>query len=87
MANLLIVDDDERICRLIQKVADKMHIVSDCVSGASNAQLFDVEERTGLVLLDLNMPGLDGVEVLRRLSAANCQAEVCLMSGTAKEVL
>ena len=87
VANLLIVDDDERICRLIQKVADKMFIVSDCVSDASNAELFDVKGRTGLVLLDLNMPGLDGVEVLRRLSAANCRAEVCLMSGTAKEVL
>ncbi|MBJ76289.1 MAG: hypothetical protein CMJ98_04650 [Planctomycetes bacterium] len=87
MANLLIVDDDERICRLIEKVAEKMNIVSDCVSGALNAELFDVKGRTGLVLLDLNMPGVDGVEVLRRLAAADCQARICLMSGTAKEVL
>jgi EAL domain-containing protein (putative c-di-GMP-specific phosphodiesterase class I) len=87
MANLLIVDDDERICRLIQKVADKMNIASDCVSGVSNAHLFDLSGRKGLVLLDLNMPGVDGVEVLRRLSAAGCEAQVCLMSGTAKEVL
>lgn len=87
MANLLIVDDDERICRLIQKVADKMNIASYCVSNASNAHVFDVRGRTGLVLLDLNMPGVDGVEVLRRLSAAGCEAQVCLMSGTAKEVL
>jgi EAL domain-containing protein (putative c-di-GMP-specific phosphodiesterase class I)/ActR/RegA family two-component response regulator len=86
-ASLLIVDDDERICRLIQKVAEKMDVGSECVSGASNAQLFDLKGRTGLVLLDLNMPGVDGVEVLRRLSAADCQAQVCLMSGTAKEVL
>ncbi|HIF39596.1 MAG TPA: EAL domain-containing response regulator [Planctomycetes bacterium] len=87
MAKLLIVDDDERICRLIEKVADKMHIVSECVNEASNAHVFDVRGRTGLVLLDLNMPEVDGVEVLRRLAAAGCEAEVCLMSGTAKEVL
>ena len=85
--DLLIVDDDVRICRLIQKVADQMNIVSHCVSDGSQADAFDLQGRTGLILLDLNMPELDGIEVLRRLAAANCQAKVCLMSGTAREVL
>ena len=40
-----------------------------------------------LVLLDLTMPSGDGIELLRKLAARNCQCGVILVSGRDKRVL
>jgi len=87
LASLLIVDDDPRICRLIGKVADEMGLCSEALSEPEDLLQLDASGRDGLVLLDLGMPGLDGVEVLRRFASAHCEARICLISGAAKEVL
>ncbi|MDP6761905.1 MAG: EAL domain-containing response regulator [Planctomycetota bacterium] len=87
LAPLLIVDDDPRICRLIGKVAEEMGLRSEALSEPEDLLHLDASGREGLVLLDLGMPGLDGVEVLRRFAAARCRACICLISGTAEEVL
>ncbi|MDP6410050.1 MAG: EAL domain-containing response regulator [Planctomycetota bacterium] len=87
LAPLLIVDDDPRICRLIGKVAEEMGLRSEALSRPEDLLHLDASGRDGLVLLDLGMPGLDGIEVLRRFAAVHCEARICLISGAAQEVL
>jgi two-component system response regulator ResD len=64
---VLIVDDDDMIRRLVRTVleADEFEVV-EARDGESALQLA-TEAHPAVVVLDIMMPGLDGVEVCRRL--------------------
>jgi two-component system phosphate regulon response regulator PhoB len=64
---VLVVDDDDMIRRLVRDVleVDEVDVVEARNGEAALAQL--EETSPGLVVLDIMMPGLDGVEVCRRL--------------------
>ena len=69
MANVLIVDDDidgcKPLARLLQYVGHKSFFVHD---GRAALSLLD-QLRPDMILLDVMMPGLDGMEVLRHIRA------------------
>jgi DNA-binding response OmpR family regulator len=64
---VLVVDDDDMIRRLVRTVleADELDVV-EVPNGAAALEAAEVEQPT-VVVLDVMMPGLDGVEVCRRL--------------------
>lgn len=64
---VLVVDDDDMIRRLVRDVLeiDDLQVV-EAHSGEAALQLVD-EAQPAVVVLDIMMPGLDGVEVCRRL--------------------
>tara|TARA_R110001592_G_scaffold295428_2_gene565411 strand:+ start:959 stop:1321 length:363 start_codon:yes stop_codon:yes gene_type:complete len=67
MAKLLIVDDDEISARFFGEILTSLGHVVIAVGNASDA--FDViaREGTDLVLMDLEMPGINGVEATREI--------------------
>ena len=68
---VLVVDDDEMIRRLVRTVleADEYEVV-EARDGTDALQLSE-SEHPSVVVLDVMMPGLDGVEVCRRLDHEN----------------
>jgi len=62
-----IVDDDEGIRRALTRLVESMGMRAE--SFASPAQLLDREpdERVGCLLLDVQLPGMDGFELHRRI--------------------
>ncbi|MEL6948717.1 MAG: EAL domain-containing response regulator [Pseudomonadota bacterium] len=84
---MLIIDDDAGIRGLIRSVAERQGFeVTDC--GRSEDAADAAEERAPAVItLDLSMPGCDGIEVLRQLSAKRIRARIYLISGLCKRVL
>lgn len=68
--NILVVDDDPKITRLVQRaLALEGYSVETATSGPlalNAARSFEPD----LVILDILMPGMDGLEVCRRLRAA-----------------
>jgi len=66
---VLVVDDDEAIVRLIVKALSRvpMNFKVDGTTSAFEALMRIGKEGPGLVCLDVNMPGLDGREVLRAI--------------------
>jgi CheY-like chemotaxis protein len=81
---VLVVDDDPFIRKLIvttlEDVANvELHEASDGVQAVDLAQ----RERPALVFLDVDMPGLDGIEVCRRLRADPVTGEATIVMLTA----
>lgn len=64
---VLVIDDDEDLRLLARKALTKAgHRVLEASSGEEGLHLTD-SQKPDLMILDLNMPGMDGFEVLRRL--------------------
>lgn len=82
-ANVLVVDDEGANRYSVSKTLQRVgYIVSEAASGEEalevmQKQVFDV------VLTDIKMPGLDGVELLRRVKDEAPDAIVILMTGYA----
>lgn len=83
MACILIADDDVALRgALTEAVADLGHEVREAASGRMALDIV-AEGGVDAVLLDLRMPGLDGLDVLRRLKAGTQPPAVAILTGHA----
>jgi DNA-binding NtrC family response regulator len=81
MANILIVDDERPIRRILSVLlAERRHRVTDVGSGEEALAIL-VEAKPDLVLLDLKLPDIDGLETLKRLRALNPRLDVVMMTA------
>jgi two-component system response regulator HydG len=81
--NLLVVDDDRAILTLIGTIAQAEGFeVSTTLDGDEALQLLR-RRPADLVLLDLRMPGITGLEILRAIREIAPRSQVALMSGYA----
>ncbi|HVT58595.1 MAG TPA: sigma-54 dependent transcriptional regulator [Thermoanaerobaculia bacterium] len=81
MANILIVDDEKPIRRILSVLlGERCHRVVDVDSG-EQALAAVAEASPDLVLLDLKLPGIDGMEALMRLQTINPRLDVIVMTA------
>ena len=79
--SVLVVDDEELTLRTVSRgLREEGYEVFTAGSGEDALRVF-TGENPDLVLLDIVLPGIDGVEVLRRMRAANPAAIVLMMSA------
>jgi PAS domain S-box-containing protein len=77
---ILVVDDDDDIGEFVSAAAKA--IGCQCTVTTHGATFLEkLSPDTTLVLLDLMMPGMDGIELLRLLAERNCKADIVLISG------
>jgi two-component system OmpR family response regulator len=69
MAQVLVVDDDPHIRQLLVFALEKAGMTAREAGDGEAALAAVAEQRPDLVVLDINMPKLDGLEVCRRLRA------------------
>lgn len=80
---ILIVDDEERVVESVRGVLeDEGFRVTTARSGEEALQAFQ-RENPDVTLLDIWMPGMDGIEVLRRLKGMDPDCQVIMISGHA----
>ncbi len=80
---VLVVDDDSAVLRASRNVLRKLgHEVLTAATGAEAVEVYSLRAPTiGSVVLDLNMPGMDGWAVLEALRGLDAEAYVVLASG------
>jgi two-component system response regulator AtoC len=84
---ILVIDDEEQLRESLQLVlADEGYDVSTAATGEAALELLE-EQSPDLVLCDLCMPGIDGMELLPRLSRKLPDATLILMSAYGSEKL
>jgi UDP-3-O-acyl N-acetylglucosamine deacetylase len=79
--SILIVDDEDEIRDSLKGIlSDEGHRIVEAVGGKSALTLLQ-EERPDLVLLDIWMPEVDGIELLKEIKANAPDVEVIMISG------
>ena len=78
--HLLVVEDDAGLAEALRSTLQEDHRV-DCIGNGIDADRLLREQAFDLVILDLTLPGLDGLEVLRRLRERGAQTPVLILSA------
>jgi CheY-like chemotaxis protein len=81
MARILIIDDDPDILRLLRRILESRgHTVLEAADGSTALRHF-AGNPADLVLTDIFMPHMDGIELIMRVKEAFPEARVVAMSG------
>ena len=84
--SVVVIDDDPDMGNLVKEVATANGVSCVITSDAASFRAALTDE-TQLVFLDLLMPEVDGIEILRGLAQQKCGAGIVLMSGVGKRVI
>ncbi len=67
MSTILIVEDNEKNMKLVRDILQqKGHVTLEARTGEEGVQLA-IDQRPELILMDVQLPGIDGIEALRRI--------------------
>ena len=81
MNKILLIDDEPDIVRVLSMSlrADGYDVIP-AHSGIEGVEVFE-KERPDIVLTDIKMPGMDGIEVLKKVKSIQPQSEVIIITG------
>lgn len=86
MAKILVVDDEPDILRFVERILEaRGHSVVTAADGAQGLQLAG-SERPDVIVLDLNLPHMDGHEVCRKLKSDEATSHIPIVVMTAAYV-
>jgi two-component system, NtrC family, sensor kinase len=81
MARILVVDDEESIRNVMRMTLElDGYEVSTAGDGPTALDIFE-KENPEVVLLDVRLPGMSGIEILDRIKAINPDSEVIIITG------
>jgi len=81
MAKILVIDDERAIRNSLKDILSyENHIVEDAADGLAGLELIK-QNKYDLVLSDIKMPGLDGLELLQKLEDIEPHPTVVMISG------
>ena len=86
----LVVEDNEFQQRTLVRYLESMGAKNVCIAGEGAAALQVVQTAMpaiDIIICDVQMPGMDGMEFVRRLHEIRCRASIILASGLERRLL
>ena len=83
MCHILVVDDDRDTCASLSDILSDLGYTVDTATDGRSALELSERNPYRLALLDYMMPGMDGLELCRRLRTSRPTVEVALVTGWA----
>src|SRR3990172_11716799 len=82
---ILVVDDEQDLVKLVRYHLEKEGYKVLSAFNGEDALFLTRKERPALIILDLMLPGIDGLEVCKKLKADQALAHIAIIMLTAKE--
>ena len=84
--HLLVIEDDPRLVRLLRRLLEEdRHIVETATNGLDGVEIAEAANGLDVVVLDVGLPDISGLEVARRIRAAG--SEVAILMLTARDTV
>ena len=81
MAKILVVDDEKIIRERMKSLLElEGYEVSIAENGTEGLKVFE-ETKPHIAIVDIKMPGIDGIEVLKQIKATDSLTEVFMVTG------
>src|SRR3989338_4015510 len=87
MATILVIDDERLLCDLLKEMLQRHgHEVFTAYTGGEGIARHK-EQRPRFTILDLHLPDMNGIEVLRRIRENDPTAAVMILTGAGSDKL
>lgn len=83
--HVLIVDDDEAVRTMLYKVIRSNGIEADTAAGGMEALNLIGQKTYDLILLDINMHGMDGFQVIQKIRSQGINTPIIVVSGRVED--
>jgi len=80
-SNVLIVDDEEYICRLIKDILSSEQVRCKSVNSGKEAMRLLLEEKFDIIILDLLLPDVSGMDLLGFISRQGLRTRAICITG------
>ena len=81
MKNVLVVDDDEKICWAFQQFLDGEGYNASIANSAEEGLRLIAADKPDVVLLDVKLPGMSGLEALKQIKAEHPEVIVVIITA------
>jgi len=78
---ILLIDDEPKLLDLMKDVLEEEKYHVFCASSGSDGILLNEQKNPDLILLDLRMPEMDGIETLRNIRKNDDKVRVVILTG------
>ena len=80
-ARILLVDDEEDFLKTLSDRLEIRGLKVNTASSGEDAVSMAEQQEFDAIILDLSMPGIDGIETLERIKAISPSAEIIMLTG------
>ena len=83
MLNIVLAEDHNIVrngIRILVEMDNKIHVVGEATNGFEVLKIIEEGEVIDIVLTDINMPGMDGIELARELKVRSPKTKVVMLS-------